>query len=63
MLHIQHINACHSTRKTWIECFRGVSTKPLNNYLVFHNFINRSKGTVAEKACEFAGRPAIPATA
>ncbi len=79
MFHIQHINAYHSTLKTWIERFKGVSTKHLNNYLVFHNFINRSKGTVAEKTrilveqllcvdCytegyELAERPAIPAAA
>jgi transposase-like protein len=38
VFHIQHVNAFHSDLKTWIRCFRGVSTKYLSNYLAWHRF-------------------------
>ena len=43
--HIQHINAYHSTLKNWIRHFKGVSTKRLNNYLIWFKWlkINRDK--------------------
>ena len=31
--HIQHVNAYHSTLKTWMLRFHGVATKYLNSYL------------------------------
>lgn len=47
--HIQHINSYHSTLKHFIDGFRGVSTKYLNNYLIWNNFLNYSKETWLEK--------------
>lgn len=46
---IQHINSYHSILKSFIERFNGVSSKYLNNYLVWNNFANYSKGTFYEK--------------
>ena len=47
--HVQHINAYHSVLKTWIRRFNGVSTKYLNNYLVWHNFVNYANESYTEK--------------
>ncbi len=47
--HIQHINAYHSTLKKFMGKFNGVSTKYLNNYLVWNNLVNYSKETWTEK--------------
>ncbi len=47
--HIQHINSYHSVLKKFIGHFNGVSTKYLNNYLVWNNFVNYSKKTVEEQ--------------
>ncbi len=46
---IQHINSYHSGLKHFIDKFRGVSTKYLNNYLIWHNFVNYSKHTDEER--------------
>lgn len=46
---IQHINSYHSQLKRFMKGFNGVSTKYLNNYLVWHNFVNYAKETKAEK--------------
>ena len=46
---IQRINSYHSQLKHFIHHFRGVSTKYLNNYLVWHNFANISKEHQASK--------------
>ena len=41
---IQKINNYHSQLKGFINyTFKGVSTKYLNNYIVYHNFLNISK--------------------
>lgn len=40
---IQRINNYHSRLKQFIDRFNGVSTKYLNNYLVWHNFVNISR--------------------
>lgn len=56
--------------------FKGVATKYLNNYLVYHNFVNLTKDTKANKevvlldfirntycqsrTIEIAKRPALP---
>lgn len=48
--HIQHINSYHSELTTFLSPFKGVSTKYLNNYLVWHNFVNIAKETTSEKA-------------
>lgn len=46
---IQHINNYHSQLKRFMRAFNGVATKYLNNYLVWHNFVNYAKETDAEK--------------
>lgn len=47
--HIQHINSYHSMLKCFIAKFKGVSTKYLNNYLIWNNILNYSKETWTEK--------------
>ena len=47
--HVQHINSYHSVLKTWILRFHGVATKYLNNYLVWHNFVNYAKEGYLQK--------------
>jgi hypothetical protein len=43
---IQLLNSYHERLKDMVNRrFRGVSTKYLNNYLVYHNLVNFSKGT------------------
>ena len=37
---IQHINSYHSQLKRFMRGFNGVSTKYLNNYLVWNNLVN-----------------------
>ena len=49
---LQHINSYHSRLKLFMERFRGVSTKHLNNYLVWHNYVNYSKSEYDEKKKE-----------
>ena len=46
---IQHINSYHSILKLFLAPFKGVSTKYLNNYLIWHNFENIAKETPTEK--------------
>lgn len=46
---LQHINNYHSQLKKFMKRFDGVSTKHLNNYLVWHNFVNYSREEYAEK--------------
>ena len=46
---IQHLNNYHSQLKNFMEPFRGVSSKYLNNYLIWHNFANYAKNAFDEK--------------
>lgn len=46
---IQHINNYHSRLKRFMMNFCGVSTKYLNNCLVWHNFVNYARETEVEK--------------
>ena len=46
---IQHINNYHSRLKKFMNNFNGVSTKYLNNYLIWNNFVNYAKETNKEK--------------
>ena len=47
---IQRINSYHSELKNLTNFhFRGVATKYLNNYVVYHNFVNIAKETFSEK--------------
>ena len=48
--HIQHINNYHSRLKDFIKPFNGVSTKYLNNYLVWYNLVKFAKEMAAKKA-------------
>lgn len=50
---IQHINSYHSELKRFLSFFKGVSTKYLNNYIVWHNLVNFAKETYQEKAALF----------
>ena len=59
-----------------IYTFKGVSTKYLNNYLIYHNFVNFAKETRSDKeqillkhiistnciskSINIANRPAVP---
>lgn len=47
---IQHVNAYHRGLKQFVEKFWGVSTKHLNNYLLWFNFSQYAKETYTEKA-------------
>jgi transposase-like protein len=40
--HINHINSYHTRLKKLIDNFNGVSTKHLNNYLIWNNVINEN---------------------
>lgn len=46
---IQHINNYHSRLKRFIAPFNGVSTKHLNNYLIWHNFVNYAPESDVDK--------------
>ena len=47
---IQTINSYHSELKRLINhYFKGVATKYLNNYIVYHNFVNFAKNTFENK--------------
>lgn len=48
--HIQHLNAYHSNLKNFIGQFKGISSKYLNNHLVWNNEVERRKNGFAEKA-------------
>ena len=41
--HIQHVNAFHSHLKAFMRPFQGVSTKHLNNYLVWYAWMKMNK--------------------
>lgn len=49
MYNIQHINSYHSQLKEFIDHFNGVSTKHLNNYLIWNNFVNYAVEKFSEK--------------
>ena len=46
---LAHINNYHSELKRFMCNFKGVSSKYLNNYLVWHNFVNYSKESYTDK--------------
>lgn len=47
---IQVVNNYHSRLKSMLVYnFKGVSTKYLNNYLVYHNFVNFAKENKKDK--------------
>ena len=46
---IQHINSYHNELKRFLYNFRGVSTKHLDNYLIWHNFVNYAPESEIDK--------------
>ena len=46
---INHINSYHSLLKNFMYRFRGVSTKYLNNYLIWFNYAKYKRGSLADK--------------
>lgn len=46
---IQHINSYHNELKRFMYGFRGVSSKHLNNYLIWHNFVNYAPESEVDK--------------
>lgn len=50
IFHIQHLNAYHTKLKAFVASFKGVSSKYLNNYLVWNNAVVHKGGTLREKA-------------
>lgn len=76
---IQRINSYHSELKGFLRPFKGVSTKYLNNYLVWNNLIKMNKQSLQDKvqfvlkssisivtqvkSKELSNRPAIPLVA
>lgn len=50
MFNIQLLNSFHAQLKGMIDVrFRGVATKYLNNYPVYHNLVNFSQGSEEHK--------------
>ncbi|GIM29858.1 hypothetical protein CPJCM30710_25240 [Clostridium polyendosporum] len=41
LYHIQNVNAFHSRLKDWLERFKGVASKYLDNYLAWFNFVEK----------------------
>ena len=53
IFNIQHINNYHGKLKEFIRSRHGVATKYLNNYIVWNNLVNYSKGSFEEKEVIF----------
>jgi transposase-like protein len=54
LYHIQNVNGLHSRMKQWIDRFKGVSTKYLDNYLAWFLFIDsRSNESTRHNIKEF----------
>ena len=53
IFHIQHINSYHNELKRFLDNFRGVSTKYMDNYLVWYNLLRYSNHTNTEKVKVF----------
>lgn len=49
IFNIQHINSYHSKLKGFLRPSNGVSTKYLNNYLIWQNWINQKPGSNNDK--------------
>jgi len=46
--HIQNVNGYHSRLKTWLDQFKGIASKYLNNYLALFEFIDKSRAQRAD---------------
>ena len=51
--HIQHINSYHSVLEGFLFPFKGVSTKYLNNYLIWNNMVNYGDTDIVQKEKDF----------
>lgn len=45
---IQNVNGLHSRLKQWIDCFKGVATKYLDNYVAWFLFVDSLTSFVFE---------------
>jgi IS1 family transposase len=54
LYHIQNVNGLHSRMKQWIDRFKGVATKYLDNYLAWFLFVDsRSNESTKHNIKEF----------
>lgn len=54
LYHIQNVNGLHSRMKQWLDCFKCVATKYLDNYLAWFLFIDsRSNESTKHNIKEF----------
>jgi hypothetical protein len=54
LYHIQNVNGLHSRLKQWIDRFKGVATKYLDNYLAWFLFVDsRSNESTNQHIKEF----------
>ena len=59
--HIQNVNAFHSRLKKWIDRFKGVATKYLDNYLTCFRFIDsHSREAMSSKKLELLITACLP---
>lgn len=50
--HIQNVNGYHSRLKEWLRRFKGVSTKYLDNYLSWFDFVDRAGRDVKKETAK-----------
>lgn len=54
LYHIQNVNGLHSRLKHWVDRFKGVATKYLDNYLAWFLFVDsRSNESTEQHIKEF----------
>jgi transposase-like protein len=59
--HIQNVNAFHSRLKKWMDRFKGVATKYLDNYLTWFHFIDaHSREAMSSKKLELLITACLP---
>lgn len=59
--HVQNVNAFHSRLKNWMERFRGVASKFLDNYLVWFKFLDaHSREAMEAKKLELLLSACLP---
>lgn len=46
--HIQDVNGYHARLKTWLDQFKGIASKYLNNYLALLEFVDKSRAQRAD---------------
>ena len=59
--HIQNVNAFHSRLKKWMDRFKGVATKYLDNYLTWFRFVDaHSREAMTAKKLELLLTACLP---